>query len=81
MSWIPILPRTGADESLAAAWDEVAGTRGTVANVLGIHSVHPEVMTAHLRLYRGLMFRPSELSRAERETVAVAVSRANDRFY
>ena len=81
MSWIPIIPRGEADAALGAAYDEVAGARGSVANILGVHSLHPDVMTAHLRLYRELMFAPSELSRAERETVAVAVSHANDCFY
>lgn len=81
MPWIPITPRSHADAPLAAAFAEVAGARGTVADILGVHSVHPEVMTAHLRLYRELMFAPSELSRAEREIVAIAVSRANDCFY
>ncbi len=81
MSWIPIIPHTEADAELAAAYDEVAGARGRVANILGVHSVHPAVMTAHLHLYREIMFAASELTRAERETVAVAVSRANDCFY
>ncbi len=81
MSWIPIIPRPQADPELADALDEVAGARGRVANILGVHSVHPAVVSAHVRLYHELMFGPSELSRAERETVAVAVSRANDCFY
>lgn len=81
MTWIPIVPRADAQATLAEAYEAVAGERGTVANILAVHSVHPEVMTAHLRLYRELMFAPSEMSRAERETVAVAVSRANDCFY
>lgn len=48
---------------------------------MGVHGVHPEAMTAHLQLYAELMFAPSEQTRAERETVAVAVSRANHCFY
>ncbi len=81
MTWIPIVPRADADPALATAYTAVAGARGTVANILGVHSVHPEAMMAHLRLYQELMFAPSELTRAEREMVAVAVSRANDCFY
>jgi alkylhydroperoxidase family enzyme len=81
MPWIPITPRDVADPELASAYDTVAGERGAVAHILGVHSVHPRVMLAHLQLYREIMFATSELSRAERETVAVAVSRANDCFY
>lgn len=80
MSWIPIIPPADATPELHAAYAE-AGKGRPVANILGVHSVHPEVMTAHLRLYRELMFANSELSRAERETVAVAVSWTNECFY
>jgi alkylhydroperoxidase family enzyme len=34
-------------------------------------------MTAHLELYRELVFGRSELTRAEREAIALAVSAAN----
>jgi hypothetical protein len=45
------------------------------------HSVHPQVMSAHLELYRELMFGQSELSRIDREVIAVAVSSINDCHY
>ena len=80
MSWISIIPPQNADEELEAAYREAVGRHG-VANILAVHSVHPEVLVRHLRLYRELMFAGSELSRAERETVAVAVSWANKCTY
>jgi len=46
-----------------------------------VHSVSPEAMTAHLDLYRRLMFGRSELSRREREAIAVAVSATNACHY
>jgi uncharacterized peroxidase-related enzyme len=81
MSWIKVIDETEADEKLKHSYDEVRGERGTVANILKIHSVHPEVMTAHLHLYRELMFGRSELTRAEREMIAVAVSVVNHCHY
>jgi hypothetical protein len=51
--------------------------RALVANIYQAHSVHPQVLTAHLELYRELMFGHSELTRAEREGVALAVSAPN----
>ncbi|MEX0692038.1 MAG: carboxymuconolactone decarboxylase family protein [Gemmatimonadales bacterium] len=51
------------------------------ANILAVHGLHPDALAAHDRLYRVLMFGPSELTRVERETIAVAVSAANDCFY
>jgi alkylhydroperoxidase family enzyme len=55
--------------------------RGQIANILKAHSIHPEVMITHLALYRELMFGRSELSRAEREMIAVAVSVTNHCHY
>jgi uncharacterized peroxidase-related enzyme len=81
MSWIKVIDETEVDETLKQSYDEVRAGRGVVANILKIHSVHPEVMTAHLRLYRELMFGRSELTRAEREMIAVAVSVVNHCHY
>lgn len=81
MSWIKVIDEPQADEKLKRAYDEVRAGRGVVANILEVHSLHPEVMTAHLTLYRELMFGRSELSRAEREIIAVAVSVVNHCHY
>lgn len=81
MAYIKMIDRESAVGELQRAFDEVAGARGTVANILGIHSLHPRVMLAHLALYRELMFGRSELTRPEREMIAVAVSAANHCHY
>jgi alkylhydroperoxidase family enzyme len=81
MSWIRIVAPEGSTGALREAYDKVGSARGTVANILGIHSVAPAVMTGHLDLYREIMFSRSELSRAERELVATAVSSANACHY
>ena len=60
--------------------DEDAQTEG-MANILRSHSLNPEALAAHLRLYRTIMFGESPLSRVEREAIAVAVSAANDCHY
>lgn len=81
MAWIHQIDPANAPPELAAAYARVGAVRGRVANILAVHSVNPAAMTAHLALYRTLMFGPSELSRAERETLAVAVSAANECRY
>lgn len=81
MAWIDVIPEEEASAELKAAYDHVAGTRGRVGNIIKIHSVSPAAMLAHLRLYVELMFGASELTRAERETLAVAVSAANECHY
>jgi alkylhydroperoxidase family enzyme len=77
MSFIPLIPASDATPALAQAYAQVSAGRGRVANILGIHGVHPAAMLSHLRLYQDLLFAPSPLTRVERETVAVAVSWAN----
>lgn len=52
-----------------------------LAHVLRVQASDPELLRAHLALYRHVMFSPSGLSRLERELVAVAVSRVNRCFY
>ena len=63
------------------AYETVAGERGTVSNILKVHSVSPRTMLAHVGLYKELMFGRSELTRSEREMIAVAVSVTNDCHY
>jgi uncharacterized peroxidase-related enzyme len=81
MTWIRVIDVDEAEGRLREAYEEVVSSRGEVGNILKVHSVHPQVLTAHLHLYRELMFGRSELSRAERETIAVAVSVVNKCHY
>lgn len=81
MSWIRIVPPDEAEGDVARAYAAAGASRGRVANILAVHGVRPKVLEAHLALYSEVMFGESELSRAERETVAVAVSSANECFY
>jgi alkylhydroperoxidase family enzyme len=81
MRWIKVTDVPDAEGALREAYDEVASTSSEVGNILKAHSLHPKVLTAHLHLYRELMFGRSELSRAERETIAVAVSVVNECHY
>lgn len=81
MSWIKIIEEAEADDALERAYETVGAARGEVANILKVHSLRPQVMTAHLALYRELMFGRSELTRAERELIAVSVSAVNHCHY
>ena len=81
MSWIKVIEEGQAEAPLREAYAGVRGARSEVANILKIHSVSPAAMSAHLELYRRLMFGPSDLTRAECETLAVAVSAVNACHY
>jgi alkylhydroperoxidase family enzyme len=77
MAWITTIPEASADGALREAYLKVRAARGAVANIYQVHSVHPEVVTAHLGLYRELLFGGSELTRVERVAIALAVSGTN----
>lgn len=54
---------------------------GVVDNILRIHSHNPPSLDAHVHLYETLMRGKSELSRAQREMIAVIVSGINGCVY
>ena len=59
----------------------VSPEHGVVDNVLKIHSLRPQTLEGHLRLYKSVMHAPGSLSRREREGIAVAVSAHNHCHY
>jgi alkylhydroperoxidase family enzyme len=82
MAWIRTVPPGEATGLLRRLYDEAIARAGKVFNVLGIQSLRPEVLEIGVKLYEELMFSPrSPLSRAQREMIAVAVSRANQCHY
>ncbi|MGE3343487.1 MAG: carboxymuconolactone decarboxylase family protein [Vicinamibacterales bacterium] len=81
MSYIRTIPPDQAEGDLARLYDQIARARGGVAAIHQAQSLNPPVIAAHMELYKAIMFRPSPLSRAWREAIAVAVSRANHCAY
>jgi uncharacterized peroxidase-related enzyme len=82
MPWIKTVGPERATGLLKKLYDDAVRRAGKVFNVLRIQSLHPRVLRASTQLYAELMFAPDhKLSRAQREMIATAVSRANDCFY
>ena len=82
MAWIRTIAPEEATGLLQQIYDDAIARAGKVFNVLRIQSLRPEVLEAGINLYQALMLSPeSPLSRAQREMIAVAVSRANDCHY
>jgi uncharacterized peroxidase-related enzyme len=81
MAWIRMIPPEEATEELAQLYARSKDLSGSVDNILQIHSLNPASLRAHYDLYRVLMYGASELSRAQREMVAVVVSVANRCHY
>ena len=80
MSWIEEQPPGQADGDLGEVYRRIS-PGGRIANILSVQSLHPAGLRDHYALYRTLMFGPSPLSRSERESIAVQVSRENGCHY
>jgi uncharacterized peroxidase-related enzyme len=81
---VPFLRLIDPDEAtgeLKREYDAAIGRAGKVFNIVKAMCLRPAVLRCSMELYKGIMFGPSDLSRAERELLAVVVSRANDCHY
>lgn len=81
MPWIRIIEETEAEGHLKELYEELERKRGKIANIMKIHSLNPPAMKDHLNLYVTLMFERSNLTREERELMAVVVSATNSCEY
>jgi uncharacterized peroxidase-related enzyme len=81
VAWIRTVKKSEIDGELKEIYDDQLKQAGAVANILHIHSLAPHVLSAHLHLYRAAMYSPGDLSRTERELIAVAVSALNGCHY
>jgi len=79
--WIDVVAPSQATGELKQLYERIGGARGGVARIHQAQSLNPRVLATHFELYKALMFQPSPLSRADREAIAVAVSRANSCEY
>jgi alkylhydroperoxidase family enzyme len=66
---------------LAQEYEAAIGRAGKVFNVVKSMSLNPSVLKRSMGLYKAVMYGPSELSRVERELLAVVVSNANSCHY
>ena len=74
----------GDDEAagpLRRLYDEARKRAGRVFGIVRAMSLAPRTLESSMALYRQVMFGESELTRAQREMLAVVTSRANDCHY
>ena len=81
MAWIDTINERDADESLKDQYAKLKDSRGGVDNILKIHSLNPESLDAHVRLYKTIMYGKSPIRRVNREMIAVLVSSINQCHY
>lgn len=81
MAWIKTIGERQADGLLGKVYEAAVKRAGRVFNILGVQSLNPEVLRASMGLYFEMMHKASPLSRAQREMIAVVVSRVNECHY
>jgi uncharacterized peroxidase-related enzyme len=81
MPYIRIVSEEEAEDELAVLYEQARGRAGKVFNIVKMMSLAPRQLRASMAIYREVMFGESPLTRAQREMLAVVVSRANDCHY
>lgn len=81
MPIINVIDYEKATGRLKVIYDDIISKRGKLAEVHKIQSLRPESIIKHMDLYMEIMFSKSELSRAEREMMAVVTSITNQCYY
>lgn len=81
MPRIKVIDYEESSGRLKEIYSDLIKKRGKLAEVHTIQSLRPESIVQHMDLYMEIMFTKSVLSRAEREMMAVVVSKANGCSY
>ncbi len=77
MAWIKVVDEDEAEGELKKMYEKLIEPWGGVDNILKIHSLNPASLSGHFEFYKTLMRGRSDLSRAQREMIAVVVSALN----
>lgn len=81
MAWIETVAEADAQGPLRGEYERAKRRAGRVFNILKVMSPSPPALEASIALYTTLMHGPSPLSRAQREAIAVVVSKTNRCHY
>ena len=81
MAWIEVVPEDEAEGRLKDLYEKYREPWGGVDHIVSIHSLNVKSMKTHYDLYAHLMRGRSELSRIQREMIAVVSSVANQCHY
>ena len=81
-AWIEMVTDEAASPDLKAALDEARTPHGTVDNVMRVHSLRPNTMRGHVKLYRAALHDDANtVPTWLQETIASYVSSLNDCAY
>ena len=76
-AWIYMVPENEAEGRLKELYEKYKEPWGGVDNIIKIHSLNPKSMQGHYDLYAHLMRGRSDLTRVQREMIAVVASTVN----
>ncbi len=77
MAWIQTINEDEATGRLADLYAKMVEPWGGVDNIMKIHSLNVPSLKVHFEIYKTLMRGRSDLTRAQREMIAVVVSKIN----
>ena len=81
MAWIEVIPEDEATGRLKELYQKYKEPWGGADSIIAVHSLNPKSMKTHYDLYSHLMRGRSDLSRIQREMIAVVVSAVNRCYY
>lgn len=81
MALIRVIHEDEAEGLLARLYKSAIARAGKVYNIIKIQGLRPESVRSSVGLYSDVMFGESDLTRAEREMLAVVVSTTNGCHY
>ncbi len=81
MPYIKVINENEAEGELKKVYEQISSSRGKLSNIMKIHSLMPDTMIKHLELYLSIMLSKSNLTREEKEILAVVVSKNNNCDY
>ncbi len=81
MAFIRTIDENEADGQLARVYEAAIKRAGRVYNIIKIQSQSAPALQSMMQLYQAVMLGESPLSRAQREMMAVVVSKANNCHY
>lgn len=81
MAWIKTIEPDEATGVLRHAYDKAISRAGRVFNIVKVMGLKPEHLRNSINLYLSVMHGPSQLSRTQREMLAVVVSTTNKCHY
>ena len=77
MAWIKVISLDDAVGYLKELYQKYFLDTGVEDNIIMVHSLNPKSLRHHMEMYSHLMRGPSDLSREQREMIALVTSSLN----